>query len=192
MNEENFILRLSQGDSSAYKDLIAEQSNRIFKTVIPILKNSNDAQDITQEVFIEIFKSLPSFRGKSTLSTWIHRIAINKAYDYLKKKKCKKRFAGTEPLFIIDSVLPLTDKRHFDDPGALLENKELSVVLFQSINKLRKNQRTAFILRKIEGLSYIEISKIMQKSIPSIEGLIFNATQNMREKLRNYYEKSLS
>ncbi len=192
MNEENFILRLTRGDSSAYKELIAEQGDRIFKTVIPILKNPNDAEDITQEVFIEIFKSLPTFHGKSALSTWIHRIAINKSYDYLKKKKRKKRFAETEPLFIIDSVLPLTDKRHFDHPGALLENKELSVVLFQAINKLRKARRTAFILRKIEGLSYIEISKIMRKSISSVEALIFKATQNMQEELRYYYEKNLS
>ena len=192
MNEENFILRLTRGDSSAYKELIAEQGNRIFKTVIPILKNPNDAEDITQEVFIEIFKSLPSFQSKSALSTWIHRIAINKSYDYLKRKKRIKRFVEIEPLFILESILPLTDKKHFDHPGALLENKELSVVLFQAINKLRETRRTAFILRKIEGLSYVEISKIMQRSIPSIESLISKATQNMREELKNYYEKNLS
>lgn len=190
MSEEHFISQLRAGDHSAYNELVRLFGDKVHNTTISILQNEEDAEDITQEVFIEVFKSVHSFKGQSTLSTWIYRIAVIKSLEYLRKKKRKKRFAVVQSLFGMESVLPETDKPHFYHPGALLENKERSAILFAAIDKLADSQKTAFVLHKIEGLSYSEVAEVMKTSVPSVESLMFRAKQNLQKLLADYYNKN--
>jgi RNA polymerase sigma factor (sigma-70 family) len=187
LGEREFISALKEGNASAYKELVSQYSGKVFNTSIGILQNAEDAEDITQEVFIEVFKSVHAFKGESKLSTWIYRITVIKALEFLRKKKRKKRFAIVQSLFGMESVLPETDMPHFYHPGVQLENKERSAILFKAIEQLVDKQKTAFILHKVEGLSYAEVAEIMKTTVPSVESLLFRAKQNLQKLLADYY-----
>jgi RNA polymerase sigma factor (sigma-70 family) len=174
-------------DLPSFKDIYETYKNKVFNTVLSYLQNQEDAEEVTQDVFVEVHKSLKSFEGKSSLSTWIYRISVNKSLDFIKSKNRKKRFAFLTELFDSSGNMK-HDNPHFQHPGILLENKEKSVILFNAINKLPENQKTAFILSKIEGLSYEEISEVMQMSISSVESLLFRAKQNLQKYLTVYFK----
>lgn len=151
------------------------------------VQNIEDAEEITQDVFIQLHQSIDTFKNQSSLKTWIYRITINKSLDFLKHKKSQKRF------FIFgkrsENEYEIQNISTFEHPGVLLENKEKSKVLFGVINELNENQKTAFILSKIDGLSNPEISVIMELTISSVESLLFRAKDNLRKKLGNKFEE---
>lgn len=92
MNQPDLIIALQQGDNEAFKKLIDEWQDMVYNTALGIIQNEDDADEITQEVFIQVFQSIRSFKGDAKISTWLYRITISKALDYLKKQQRKKRF----------------------------------------------------------------------------------------------------
>ncbi|HMG16963.1 MAG TPA: RNA polymerase sigma factor [Saprospiraceae bacterium] len=189
MNEKSLISLLKAGDNSGFRELIALYKDRVYNTCLSLLQNIEDSQDITQEVFIEIHRSIHSFKAESKLSTWIYRIALTKSLELIRKKKTKKRFGRVESLWSNTSN-EIEDKTDFYHPGISLENKERSAILFKAIDKLPVNQKTAFIMHKTEDLSYTEIADIMELSVSSIESLMFRAKQNLQKLLSDYYYKN--
>ncbi len=171
----------------SFQEIYESYKNKVFNTVISYLQNQEDAEETTQDVFVEVHRSLDKFEGKSSLSTWIYRISINKSLDFIKSKNRKKRFAFMISLFNASGDLQ-HDAPNFFHPGVILEQKEKSAILFKAINNLPENQKTAFILSKIEGLSYLEISEVMQTSISSVESLLFRAKQNLQKELSNFFK----
>jgi len=190
LDESDFISLLRNKNESGFKELVDTYSNKVFNTVLGFVQNREDAEDISQEVFIDVYRSVENFKGDSKFSTWIYRIAVNKSLDHLKAKKRSKRFAFVQSLFSGEDTNLSTDVPHFEHPGVILENKEHAKVLFYAISKIPENQRTAFTLHKVEGLNYTEISDIMEVSISSVESLMFRAKQNLKEILKNYYENN--
>ena len=91
MNQQELIVQLQQGDGQAFKKLVDEWQNMVYNTALGIVQNADDADDITQDVFIQVYQSVSSFKGESKFSTWLYRIVITKSLDHLKKKKRKKR-----------------------------------------------------------------------------------------------------
>ncbi len=166
---------------SDFKHLYEQYRVLVYNVSLHYLQNIEDAEEITQDVFIQLHESLDKFNEKSALKTWIYRITINKCLDYIKHKNSKKRF------FIFGkkskSDFEILNISSFEHPGILLENKEKSTILFGVINELTENQKTAFILSKIDGLSNPEVSEIMQLSISSVESLVFRAKNALKEKL---------
>jgi RNA polymerase sigma-70 factor (ECF subfamily) len=187
LNDRELIEAILGGDEAAFKTLYTMYTNMVYNTALSILQQQTEAEDITQDVFIEIHKSIGKFRHDSSLKTWIYRITITKCYDYLKRQKTKKRFAQLTSLFNSENKL-IYDKPHFDHPGVTLENKENASVLFLAIRKLPIKQQTAFTLSKIEHLSYKEIAEIMNTTLSSVESLLFRATRNLRVTLSEYYK----
>jgi RNA polymerase sigma-70 factor (family 1) len=170
-------------------DVIYETyKTKVFNTAIGYVQNQEDAEEITQDVFVEVYRSAAQFEGKSSPGTWIYRITINKSLDFIKSKQRKKRFAFLASLFNDAGVLK-HDVPDFHHPGVILENKERSAVLFKAIGTLPENQRTAFILSKLEGLSYAEISEVMETSVSAVESLLFRAKQNLQKELNNFFEE---
>lgn len=157
----------------------------VYNVALNYLQNCEDAEEIVQDVFVQIHHSLNQFDDKSALQTWIYRITINKSLDFIKQKNSKKRFFmfGRKS----NDELELQNISDFEHPGILLENKEKSILLFGVINELSENQKTAFILSKLDGLSNPEISEIMQLSISAVESLVFRAKLNLRAKLSNKF-----
>ena len=190
MNEELLIAQLKEGSTHAFGIVVEEFKGVVYNTSLGIVQNQEDAEDISQEVFAEVYQSIKNFKGESKLSTWIYRIAISKSLEHLRRKNRKKRFAFVQSLFGAEGVTPIRDIPHFHHPGVQLENKERTAILFSAIDKLPENQKTAFILHKMEGVSYQEIAEVMKTSLSSVESLQFRAKQNLQKLLREYYEKN--
>ncbi|MEI6507948.1 MAG: RNA polymerase sigma factor [Bacteroidota bacterium] len=189
MEEKELISQIINKNDQAFKELVDLYADRVHNTVVSFTQNDEDAEDITQDVFVEIYQSISKFRNDSSLFTWIYKIAVSKSLDYLKAKKRKKRFSFFTSLFGEDASL-VYDKPHFDHPGVLLENKEYAKVLFHAISKLPEKQQTVFTLHKVEGLSYQEIAEVIQTTTSSVESLMFRAKQNLQIHLKDYYENN--
>ncbi len=190
LKEQDFIEALRKGINDAYGQLLDEYQQKVFGTCISFVPNQEDAEDIAQEVFIEVFNSISKFKGDSKLSTWIYRIATNKCLEFIRKKNTKKRFGFMQSLWGNDLSIDRSSYfTEFNHPGIQLENKEKSEILFAAINKLPEDQRIVYTLNKIDDLSYKEVSEITNKSVSSIESLLFRAKKNLRALLQDYYKK---
>lgn len=187
MEDPLFIASLKTGDREAFARLVSELQGRIFNTCISIVQNTEDAEDLTQEVFTEVFHSISGFKNESKLSTWIYRIAVTKSLDFLRRKNRKKRFGFLQSLFNSSDELRV-EVADFYHPGVSLENKERSAILFRAIENLPERQKTAFVLSKVEELSYSEIAEIMKISVSAVDALLSRARQNLRDELNNYYK----
>ena len=99
MNEWTLIEQLKQGDEAAFKTIVDTWQNMVYNTAVGIVQNAEDAEDITQEVFVQVYQSISSFKGDSKFSTWLYRITITKSLDHERRKKRKKRFAFVKSLF---------------------------------------------------------------------------------------------
>ncbi|MGZ3894632.1 MAG: RNA polymerase sigma factor [Bacteroidia bacterium] len=188
LQEEILIAQLKAGESSAFRYIVETNRSLVYNTSLGILQNSSDAEDIAQEVFVQVYHSVKDFKGDCKLSTWLYRITVTKSLDFLRAKKRKKRFAFVQSLFGEESNEPLVEQATFIHPGIQLENKERAGILFKAIDKLPENQKVAFTLNKVEGLSYQEIAEVMQLSVSSVESLLFRAKSNLQKLLGNYYK----
>jgi len=180
LNEFELIQGLRNGDEMAFKYLVDNYQDRVFNTAIGIVQNAEDAQDVAQEVFIQVYRSIHNFKGEAKLSTWLYRIATTRALDLLRSRKSKKRFGFMQRLFG-EANEPLHELPDFNHPGIALDRKENAAKLFKAISQLPDNQKTAFTLHKLEDLSYQEISEVMQTSVPAVESLMHRAKQNLRK-----------
>lgn len=172
-----------------YKELFEQYHKKVFNISLNIVHSIEDAEDITQEVFIEVYHSLSSFKEQSSFATWIYRIAVNKSLDFLRSKKRKKRFAFFTQLFHPETGEQLQEVSHFNHPGVELENKERSFILYKAIDKLPDHQKTAFVLSQIEALSQKEIAAITWLSEKAVESLIQRAKGNLRQQLGKMYHE---
>jgi RNA polymerase sigma-70 factor (ECF subfamily) len=184
--DQQLIEELKLGRDWAFKSLVDKHQQRIYNTCLGFVKNPEDADDLTQEVFIEVFRSILKFRMESKLSTWIYRIAVTKSLESLRSRQRKKRFAVFYSLF--DSEKKAYDPPDFNHPGIIAENKERSKVIFEAMDKLPESQQTAYTLHKLEGLGYEEIAEIMQKSVSSVESIMHRAKSNLQKYLYDFYE----
>jgi RNA polymerase sigma factor (sigma-70 family) len=186
LDELLLIEKLKRGDEAAFKEMVNAWKDMVYNTAIGILQNEEDAEDVTQEVFIQSFESIKTFKAEAKLSTWLYRITISKALDHLRRKKRKKRFAYIQSLFGANNEI--IEHPDFHHPGVVLDNKERAAVLFKAIARLPENQKIAFTLHKLEGLSYQEISDIMKTTISSVESLMHRAKNNLQKWLVDYYQ----
>ena len=187
MNQPELIVQLQQGDESAFKKLVDEWQDMVYNTALGIVQNADDADDITQEVFIQVYQSVSSFKGESKLSTWLYRITVSKALDHEKKKKRKKRFGFVQSLFGGDGEEQLHPVE-FNHPGVQMEKKERANELFNALKQIPDNQRIAFTLHKLEGQSYQEVAEIMNTTLYAVESLMSRAKASLRKELKKYYE----
>ena len=176
-------------EADAFKEIVDEYQAKVLNTCYRFVNDRQDAEDVTQEVFSEVFRSLAHFRGDSTLSTWIYRIAVTRSLDFIRKKKRKKRFAVIQRLFGPDDAM--VDLPHFDTPEAELEQKERAQILSHAVASLPENQRIAITLHRYEGFSYQEAADIMGTSVSAVESLLHRAKKNLQKILTDYYNDIL-
>ena len=186
MTESQLIQALQQGEESAFKQLVVSYQDRVYNTILGFVQQPEDAEDLAQDVFIKVFEGIKAFKSESTLATWIYRITVTRSLDFLRKKNRKKRsrtvlgFLGFGDRAEIHPV-------EFDHPGVRAENREKAAVLFKAINTLPENQRSAFLLQKLEGLSQEEIAGIMDTTASAVESLLSRAKANLKKMLTEYY-----
>jgi RNA polymerase sigma-70 factor (ECF subfamily) len=190
MNKPETIEKLRQGNELAFKQLVSNCQKMVVNTCFGMVHNKHDAEDIAQEVFIEVFRSIHKFRADAKLSTWLYRIAVNRSLNFIRNNKKRKWFQSFE-----DSVeaksreLQNIAATKNDQPGFQLENRQRANLLHTAIDSLPQNQKVAFTLSKYEELSYQEISDVMDLSVSSIESLLHRAKKNLQKKLYKCYKK---
>jgi RNA polymerase sigma-70 factor (ECF subfamily) len=191
MDESEIIARLQSGDEAAFKIVVEKYQRYVLNTCYRFVNSEETAEDLAQEVFIQLFLSIKDFRGGSKLSTWIYRIAVTKSLDHLKKIRRKKRFAVIKRLFGEDEMEEKIPSHNDSDPAGELDKKERMKVLNMALDTLPESQRIAFTLSKYDEMSYKEIAEILGTTISAVESLIHRAKNNLQKKLYNYYKKHL-
>lgn len=187
LNDQDLLHSLRNGDQQAFRQLVETWQNMVYNTVLGIVQDLQEAEDVSQEVFVQVWRSVKDFRGEAKLSTWLYRIAVTKALDAERKKKARKRAAGLKHWLGFGGE-GAPEPVHFDHPGVRAENREKASVLFKAMQGLAENQRIAFTLIKAEGLSYEETAAIMNISVKAVEALMHRAKENLRKKLSEYHK----
>ncbi len=190
MEDRELVQEVLSGNTSAFRALVEEYQGRVFNACLNVLHDREDAEDVSQEVFMEVFDSLRAFRGDSKLSTWIYRIAVSKSLDLVRWKKRKKRFAVVRSLFDPDAGEP-EDPDRSGHPGIRLEDKERGAILFDQIDRLAENQRAALLLYCADGLSYREVGEVLRISVSAVESLIFRARTALKKNLNGFYADNM-
>lgn len=155
----------------------------VYNLALHYTQSIEDAQEITQDVFVAAHQSLDLFQENANIATWLYRITVNKSLDFLKAKKRKRRFAFFTSLFYDDSNDLKHNPPELNHPGFQMEHKEALENLLRQINQLPANQKTALILHKLEQKSQAEVAKIMNISPKAVESLIQRAKTNLSKNI---------
>jgi RNA polymerase sigma-70 factor (ECF subfamily) len=188
--DKDSLNRLRSGEAQAFRELVETYRDKVISTCFRFLGNREDAEETALDVFMEVHRSLSSFREEAELSTWIFRIAVTKSLDLLRKKKRKKRFdalRGARAPAVEMEGLPAPEGA---DPERALEIEARSRILQEAIDGLHENQKVAITLSRIEGLESKKITEILGTTTPAVDALIHRAKKNLRKKLAEHYIKA--
>jgi RNA polymerase sigma-70 factor (ECF subfamily) len=172
-----------------FRSIVAEHQEMVINTCYRFVFNHEDAEDLAQDVFVEVFRSLEQFREEAKLSTWIYRIAVTKSLDHLRRLKRKKRFSSLKRMIGLADPSEEIAAPANDNPAEALADNERAAILQDALNSLPENQKTAFLLSKQEGYSNQEIADILKTSISAVESLVHRAKKNLHDKLYKYYNE---
>ena len=175
MDEFMLIQNILDGSQPDFERLIKIYQPNVFRTAMGLLHNKEDAEEITQDVFLKVYDSLSSFNHRATLSTWIYRVTINTSLNFLKKKKANR------VLFGLSSLLGLASKEKQSEK--LVTDKEEKDAIRKAMQELPEKQRLAFVLTKYEELPQKQVAEIMQISEGAVEQLVIRARKNLRKSL---------
>ena len=176
--DQQLVSRVQKGDSRAFDLLVLKYQHRIFGLINRYVRDTDEVQDVAQEAFIKAYKALPGFRGESAFYTWLYRIAINTAKNYLVSRS--RRPPGTD--------IEVADAEYLEGGGGLREietpenalfGAELKVVVERAIAGLPEDLRTAVTLREFDGLSYEDIADIMDCPVGTVRSRIFRARESI-------------
>ncbi|MFC2157747.1 RNA polymerase sigma factor, partial [Acidobacteriota bacterium] len=180
---------IKDGYFDAFQTLVEKYQHRVINTCFGFLKNKEDAEDVTQEVFIEVYKSIAGFREDSKLSTWIYRIAVTRSLDSIRRQGRKKRELRSQHKADSDDLEKRLAAPASNGPEVQFTNRERVRILKDAVDSLPQNQKIVITLNKYEGFSSEEIGEIMGMSLSAVEGLIHRAKKSLKKKLTRYYEK---
>jgi len=190
MDEAQLIKGIQQGDRKSFQTLVETYQRMVVNTCLGIVHNQADAEDLAQDVFLEIFRTAEKFRGDSKLSTWLYRIATNRSLNLIRNNKRKRFFQSIEDTFSggRNRNSEISENRA-DQPDQNMADQQRSDLLHRAIDRLPEKQRIAFTLNKYEELPYQQIAEIMEISLASVESLIHRAKKNLQEQLLDCYKK---
>jgi len=171
--------------------LVEQHQKMVLYTCLGFVQDRDDAEDLAQEIFVELFHSLGKFRGDSKLSTWIYRIAVNRSLNFIRDNKRRRFFQSIGINLSGDAKVDVVDESWSSRPDFEVENDQRRTNLYNAINSLPERQRVAFTLSKLDDLSYQEIAEIMGLSISSVESLIHRAKLGLQKKLYQCYKKGI-
>lgn len=183
--DQQLVEQVQRGDKRAFDLLVIKYQRRLARLLSRFIRDSAEVEDITQETFIKAYRALPSFRGDSAFYTWLYRIGVNTAKNFLvsqgRKLPATVNGFGTEEAENFEGADQL---REVNTPESELMGKQVAQTVNQALEALPEELRTAIILREIEGLSYEEIADIMNCPIGTVRSRIFRAREAVADKLR--------
>ena len=188
--DQQLVERAQAGDKHAFELLVAKYQRKLGRLLSRFIRDHAEVEDVAQEAFIKAYRALPSFRGESAFYTWLYRIGINTAKNYL---VAQGRRAPTSTDFDADEAEGFEDAdqlRDINTPESLLQSKQIGETVNSAIESLPEELRTAIVLREIEGLSYEEIAESMNCPIGTVRSRIFRAREAVAAKLRPLLDTS--
>jgi len=190
MTDSEIIRQIVQGNRNMYRKLVDRYQPMVFRTCMGFLHNKDDADDLTQEVFIQAYQTLQGFKGDASFPTWIYRIAVNASLNKIRKSSKNLLIQGFETVFGSEKTkefsFPIPDTENPENILILHEHREW---VQKALNSLPENQRTAIVLSKYDDLPQKEIAEIMNTTEGAVEALIQRAKANLREKLSSLKKK---
>lgn len=187
LTDQALVERIQQGDKKAFNLLVSRYQNKIAGLLTRYV-SPNDIPDVAQETFIKAYRSIDSFRGDSAFYTWLYRIAVNTAKNYLTaqgRRPPKEDILAEEA----ESYEMGRNLRDIDTPENEMLSNELKQIVFDTIKGLQEDLRTAITLREIEGLSYEEIAEIMDCPVGTVRSRIFRAREIIENKVKPLLER---
>lgn len=182
--DQLLVERAQQGDKRAFDELVAKYHKKLGRLLSRFVRDAAEVEDVTQEAFIKAFRALPAFRGDSAFYTWLYRIGINTAKNYL---VALGRRAPTSTEYDANEAETFDDGEQLRDintPESLLLSKQIGETVNVAMEGLPEELRTAIVLREIDGLSYEEIAQLMQCPIGTVRSRIFRAREAIAGRLR--------
>lgn len=182
--DQQLVLRAQKGDKHAFELLVAKYQRKLGRLLSRLVRDPAEVEDVTQEAFIKAYRALPSFRGDSAFYTWLYRIAINTAKNYL---VAMGRRAPTSTSYDHEDAENFEDAEQLRDtatPEAELQGKQIASTVNRAMDRLPEDLRKAITLREIEGLSYEEIATVMSCPIGTVRSRIFRARESIAAELR--------
>ncbi|MFA4988354.1 MAG: sigma-70 family RNA polymerase sigma factor [Candidatus Omnitrophota bacterium] len=170
--DSSYIIQFLSGEEAGFEALVRKYQDKVLNIVYSFIRHDAESEDIVQEVFLKVYRSLESFKGRSAFPTWLYRITVNTVYDFLRKRRGFLRGQLTE-----ESVYPGSGPRE-----SLLE-KEKERTVSRALAAVPFKFRAAVVLKDIEGLSYAEISEVLRCGIGTVESRIFRARQMLKREI---------
>lgn len=184
--ESRLIDQVKNGDISAFRKIMESHQEKIYYLAYDMTGNREDAEDLSQEVFIKAYHSLKKFRGEAKLSSWLYRIAVNTCIDSKRKKKEAPIYFSDNPYEIGHDCLQYSDHNPESNPENLTESELLQKNITQALNRLSPRERSVFVLRHFNDLQLGEISDILNLSVGTVKSLIFRAIKKLQHELSFY------
>jgi RNA polymerase sigma-70 factor (ECF subfamily) len=189
MTQNELIELVLDGNQEAFRSIVDQYKAKIFRTCIGFVHNKEDAEELTQDVFVRVFKNLDRFKGSSSFSTWIYRIAVNCSLNHLRKQKRSKLLLRLEHVFGIG----MSDEKnaavkYAESPEKMMIDEERNWYLHKAIDSLPENQRIAFTLSKYDDMSQRDIAIVMHITEGAVEALLQRAKKNLQKKLKGLIE----
>ncbi len=180
-------------DESSFDEIVNRYSDRIYGFALRITRNTSDAEEVFQEVFLTLAKKLDTFRGESKFSSWLYRITANASYMYIRSQKKHENNISLENYSPYDEKGTLMGRIMYKDwssrPDIIIFNKEAIIIIEDAINELPESYRTVLHLRDIEGLSNEEVSEVLEITIPAVKSRLHRARLFLRDKLSDYFQE---
>lgn len=190
MQAEELLISITQGNQKAFEQFYRLFHVRVYNICLSHLQDAADAEEVTQDVFVDVYNNASKFKGNAAVSTWLYRIAVNKSIDKIRHKSRHKRFAFVTSIFNKDTGELQHNPPEFNHPGVVYEQKEKAVKLFAAIAQLPEKQQSAFVLKQVEGLSQREVAAILEMTEKAVESLLQRAKTNLRKTLGEMYRET--
>lgn len=183
--------RAAKGDTAAFERLVRKYEKYVCSAVYAVVRNYDDSFDVAQEVFLKLYHNLDSFKGESSFSSWLYRIAKNTALDFLRKEKNNRQniSLSVENSDGEEAELEIPDTSAKSDPEQSTLNKEKNSVIYQALDEISEQHKEIIVLRDINGYTYEEIAKMLSLEQGTVKSRLFRARDALRVKLleKNYF-----
>jgi RNA polymerase sigma-70 factor (ECF subfamily) len=189
--DRGLVLRAQSGDIDAFDALVRKYRHRVMKLVMRYTRNRADAEDAVQETFIKAYFALPHFRGDSAFYSWLHRIAINSASTLLATRARQSRIFANVGWNVGEADATSAMTRELDTPEELVSTEEMCNAVNAAITALSSDQRTALVLRELDGLSYSQVAEAMFCPVGTVRSRVFRAREAIDHQLRHLFDDGL-